>query len=136
MIGPDFLNGLERRAWWLAAALAGAALLWPGLGWNTAAGVLGGALLAGISYIGIRRGVDGLTGAMSQGGGARAGLARALMMLVGRYALLALIAYVMISRLRLSPLGLLVGVSVIPLAATIEVLAAIRKTARRNHGKV
>jgi hypothetical protein len=57
-------------------------------------------------------------------------------MLVGRYALLALIAYVMISRLRLSPLGLLVGVSVIPLAATIEVLVAIRKTTRGTHGKV
>ena len=57
---------------------------------------------------------------------------RALIMLVGRYALLALIAYVMISRLRLSPLGLLLGVSVIPLAATIEVLAALKTSARGN----
>jgi len=133
MIGPDFLAGLERRALVLAVVLAGGALVWPSGGVMLAAAVLGGALLAGISYFGIRRGVDGLTSALSGGASARGGLVRALIMLVGRYALLALIAYVMISRLRLSPLGLLVGVSVIPLAATIEVLVAIRTTARGNH---
>ena len=136
MIGPEFLAGLERRALVLTVALTGAALVLPSGGVFFAAGVLGGALLAGISYFGIRRGVDGLTSALSGGASARAGLVRALTMLVGRYALLALIAYVMISRLRLSPLGVLLGVSVIPLAATIEVLASIRKTARGNHGKV
>jgi len=103
------------------------------------AAVLGGALISAISYLGIRRGVDGLSGAISGGDGTRATVTRALIILVGRYALLALIAYVMISRLRLSPLGLLLGVSVIPLAATtqtIEVLVALRKTTRGNHGKV
>ncbi|HUR20677.1 MAG TPA: hypothetical protein VMZ90_07705, partial [Vicinamibacterales bacterium] len=120
------------------------AFLWPSGGANAAAGVLGGALIAGISYFGIRRGVDGMTAALSAGASARDGergaarsiLIRALMILVGRYALLALIAYVMISRLRLSPLGLLLGVSVIPLAVTIEVLAAfraIKSTARGTH---
>lgn len=118
----------------LAAVLAGGALVWPRGGWFLAAAVVGGAVLAGISYFGIRGGVDGLTKALSGGTSARAGVVRALTMLVGRYALLALIAYVMISRLRLSPLGVLVGVSVIPLAATIEVLAALKKTtARGNH---
>ena len=136
MIGPEFLVRLERRALLLAFLIAGAALVWPKAGWNVAAGVLGGALLAGISYVGIRRGVDGLTEGLAGGENKRANVVRALTMLVGRYALLALIAYVMISRLRLSPLGLLLGVSVIPLSATIEVLAAIRKTARRTHGKV
>ena len=139
-IGPEFLGRIERRAMILAVLLSVAALVWP---WTTgttgsrvAAGVLGGAILAGISYFGIRRGVDGLAGAISGGPSRRAGLVRALTMLVGRYALLALIAYVMISRLRLSPLGLLIGVSVIPFAATIEVLAGLRKTVRGNHGKV
>ncbi len=139
MIGREFLSSLERRAAWLTVVLAGAALAWPSGGMRLAAGVLGGALLAGVSYFGIRRGVDGLMGALSGGASTRAGLVRALTMLLGRYALLALIAYVMISRLRLSPMGLLVGVSVIPLAATIEVLVGIRKTARGNHennGKV
>jgi hypothetical protein len=121
-----------------------AALFVPSGGWNAAAGVAGGALIAGISYFSIRRGVDGLFGALSGGentrsgerGAARSVLVRPLIMLVGRYALLALIAYVMISRLRLSPVGLLVGVSVIPLAATVEVLVSIRKISRRTHGKV
>jgi hypothetical protein len=132
MIGPDFLAGLERRALVLAVVLAGGAFLWPSGGALLAAAVLGGALLAGISYWGIRSGVDGLTKAVSGGTSARAGVVRSLTMLVGRYALLALIAYVMISRLRLSPLGLLLGVSVIPLAATIEVLAALKTSARGN----
>ena len=96
-------------------------------------GVLGGALIAGISYFGVRRGVDSLSAAMADGGNARAGLARTLIMLVGRYALLALIAYVMISRLRVSPLGVLLGVSVIPLAAALETILAMggpRKSTR------
>jgi hypothetical protein len=134
MIGPEFLKGLERRAIIVAFVLAGAALVWPrGGGAMTALAVLGGALLAGISYFGVRRGVDGLTSAMADGANARAGLVRTLIMLVGRYALLALIAYVMISRLRLSPLGVLLGVSVIPLAAALEAVLALagsRKTVR------
>ena len=131
-IGPDFLAGLERRALVLAVVLAGGAFLWPSGGALLAAPVLGGALLAGISYWGIRSGVDGLTTALTGGASARSSVVRSLTMLVGRYALLALIAYVMISRLRLSPLGLLLGVSVIPLAATIEVLAALKTSARGN----
>ncbi len=125
MIGLDFLKGLERRAMVVTVVLAAGALVWPKGGVMTAVGVLGGALVAGISYFGVRRGVDGLTAAMADGGNARAGLARTLIMLVGRYALLALIAYVMISRLRLSPLGVLLGVSVIPLAAALEALLAL-----------
>lgn len=130
MINADFLARIERKAIWVTAALAAGALLWPGAGGPVAAGVFGGALLCGISYWGIKRGVDGLTGAMAGGASVRGKTAQALIMLVGRYALLALIAYVMISRLRLSPLGLLLGASVIPIAATIEVLHLLRKTAR------
>ncbi len=130
MINADFLARIERRALWVAVALAAAALIWPGAGPVVAAGVFGGALLGGISYWSIKRGVDGLTGAMAGGASARARVARALTILVGRYALLALIAYVMISRLRLSPLGLLLGASVIPIAATIEVLLVLRQTVR------
>lgn len=139
---PDFLKRIERRALVAAAVLAAGALVWPGAGPIVAAGVFGGALMAGISYWAIRRGVDGLTGAVTGGASARASVARSLTMLVGRYALLALIAYVMIARLRLSPLGLLVGASVVPIAAIVEVLVAsrgLRKRAsgsHRNHGKV
>ena len=131
MLNADFLARIERKAIWVTVALAVAVLVWPGAGAAVAAGVFGGALLCGISYWGIKRGVDGLTGAMSGGASVRGRTAQALIMLVGRYALLALIAYVMISRLRLSPVGLLLGASVIPIAATIEVLAGVRK-----HGKI
>jgi hypothetical protein len=133
MIGPEFLSRLERRAIAVVVVLAVGALVWPSAGWRTAVAVLGGALLAAISYFGVRRGVDGLAAAMTGGGSTRSGMARALTMLVGRYALLALIAYVMISRLRLSPLGVLLGVSVIPLAAALEAVLALagsRKTVR------
>lgn len=130
VITADFLARIERRALWVTGLLAAAMLIWPGAGPMVAAGVLGGALLGGISYWAIRHGVDGLAGAMVGGGSARTHLARSLTMLVGRYALLALIAYVMISRLRLSPVGLLLGASVIPIAATVEVLLSSRKAAR------
>jgi len=137
MIGPDFLSRIERTSLIVAVVLAAGALVWPSAGPMTAVAVLGGALLSAISYFGVRRGVDGLTTALAGGSGTRAGIARVLTMLVGRYALLALIAYVMISRLRLSPLGVLMGVSVIPLAAFIAVLAGLnKKIAPKDHGTV
>lgn len=130
-MNADLLARIERKAIWVALGLAVAALIWPGAGAAVTAGVFGGALLGGISYWSIKRGVDGLTNAMAGGASVRGKTAQALIILVGRYALLALIAYVMISRLRLSPVGLLLGASVIPIAATVEVLAGVRK-----HGKI
>ena len=121
------LGRIERRAMWVAVGVAAVALVVPPAGPPVAAGVFGGALIAAISYWAIKRGVDGLAAAMAHGASARARAARALIILVGRYALLALIAYVMIARLRLSPLGLLLGASVIPLAVTVEALATLRK---------
>lgn len=125
------LERLERRAGWVTLVAAGIAFVLPAAGPPVAAGVFGGAFIIAVSYWAIKRGVDGLTAAMQGGADARARVARALIMLVVRYALLALIAYVMISRLRLSPMGLFLGVSVIPLAALIEVLASLN-----SHGKV
>ena len=49
-------------------------------------------------------------------------LAFALATFAGRYALLAFMAYVMIARLRLHPIGLIVGASSIVVAAGIEAL--------------
>jgi len=47
--------------------------------------------------------------------------------LAGRYALLALLAYVMIARLRLHPLGLLVGASSVVAAVAIEAVRFLLK---------
>jgi hypothetical protein len=82
-------------------------------------GVLGGGILAGVSLLGIRSGIGGMivgTGAI----GPRPRVAWMVLKVVGRYALLALLAYVMIARLRLHPLGLLAGASSVVAAAVIE----------------
>lgn len=130
MTDGAMLARMERRAIWIALGLAAVALVAPTAGPPVAAGVFGGALIVAVSYWSIKRGVDGLAIAMAGGANARARAARALIILVGRYALLALIAYVMIARLRLSPLGLLVGASVIPLAATVEAVVTLRKNGK------
>ena len=86
--------------------------------WWTALSVIGGGALTGISFVSIRGGVDAL--ASSSGDRARPKLARALVKMAGRYALLALLAYVMIARLRLHPLGLMAGASSVVAAAALE----------------
>ena len=89
-----------------AAATAIARTWWAGLA------VLGGGLLIATSFLSIRGGFDSLTS------GGHAG--RAVLKIIGRYALLAFLAYVMIARLRLSPLGLIAGASSVVAAAALE----------------
>jgi hypothetical protein len=125
------LARIERRAAWLTVVAAAAAFLLPRGGASVTAGVFGGAVLSALSYWAIKRGVTGLTDAVVAGAAVRPRTARALIILVGRYGLLALIAYVMIARLRLSPMGLLTGASVVPASVAIEALATLRQ-----HGKV
>ena len=45
--------------------------------------------------------------------------------MAGRYALLALLAYVMIARLRLHPLGLLLGMTALAASATAEAVRSL-----------
>jgi hypothetical protein len=119
------LARFERRVVVLAAAAAAAAAMTPGGGAPMAAGVCGGALLAGVSYWAIKRGVTGLTEASAAAPDARRRPRGGAVFLL-RYALLAGMAYVMIARLRLHPMGLLAGASVVPLAAVIEAIRQIR----------
>lgn len=131
---PDgaLLGRIERRAIWVTVACAALSLALPHAGPPVAAAVFGGALLIAVSYWAIKRGVGGLTTALLGGADPRSRASRSLIILVGRYALLALIAYVMIARLRLSPVGLLLGASVIPIAVAIEALATLRKTTKKD----
>jgi len=92
---------------------------WPGVA------VLAGGLLIATSYWSIKTGVSGLAG--SDDARARAPRARIAFQLAGRYALLALMAYVMIVRLRLHPLGLLAGASSIVAAVTVEAVRVLMK---------
>lgn len=97
-----------------------------------AGGVLGGGLLSGASLWAIRTGVDSVLerlGPSAAGDNARPIPWGVWARVVGRYALLAFGAYVMIARLRLHPLGLLVGASSVVVAASVE---SVRAMARRG----
>ena len=105
---------------------------------RAALGVLGGGLLVAVSYRSIGAGVGGLVDLLAgpsrpgEGGspGAvprapRAG--RTVLLMAARYALLALLAYAMIARLRLHPIGLLAGASSVVAAAAFEAVRQITK---------
>jgi hypothetical protein len=121
-VTPDaVLARLARRAVVISAVFAAVALVVGGLG--AAVGVVGGAILALMSFLMLKRGTARLTdraaGSASRG--------RGLGLIVLRYALLAFAAYVMISRLRLHPIGLLVGASSIAAAVAVEAVAALHR---------
>ena len=94
-----------------------------------AAGVLGGGLLIGISFYTLGSGVAAIVAAASGGKPPRERLAGSLLKLVLRYALLGFLAYVMIARLRLHPIGLLLGASSVVAAAFVE---AVRLFAKKS----
>jgi hypothetical protein len=121
----ELLRQVERRALIFTVAAMAVAFVVPGGGAGSAAGVAGGALLSGVSYWAIKRGVTGIADAVIAGG-VRPRTRRGFVVFVLRYALLAGIAYVMIARLRLPPLALLVGASAIPLAAATALLTRVR----------
>ncbi len=102
------------------AAVAGG-IVWAG-------GVLGGGVLAWVSYWAIRSSVDALVAATAGAGSPerRPSMGRSLLWLVGRHALLAAVAYVIIARLRLHPVGLLIGASAVVVAAAREAVRGVR----------
>lgn len=134
---------VERLALGLTAVLALVAGLLPGGGLRAAGGVAGGALLGAVSYWAIKHGVTGIADAIlrqNQAGEASATSSapasgrrrapRGFVMFVARYALLALLAYVMIARLRLPPIWLLSGASVMAIAASIALSRGQRAQGR------
>jgi hypothetical protein len=124
------LRRVERTAMAICAATAALALLVPRNPTGAALAVLAGGLLIAVSYWSIKSGISGLFEALSspQGGGVRRiSRWRIALQLAGRYALLALLAYVMIVRLRLHPLGLLAGVSSVVAAVAVEAVRLLAK---------
>jgi hypothetical protein len=150
--GPDpLLRRLERRALWFCALAALSAVALQRGRLEFALGVLGGGLLIGLSYWAIRSSIDGLlalaggrTGDPPSGehvpvapSATRAGqrqAARHLLRFVGRYLVLGVLAYLMLTRLRLHPVGLIVGVSAIVVAATVEALQTTWRGVGRTPG--
>jgi hypothetical protein len=130
-LDPDPLfRGIERNALVIASVLTLAALFVeprPAV----ALGVIGGAVLVGVSYWLLKSGVTGIVDLMTKSsdlqGGPRRTAAQQVLKLALRYALLALLAYVMIARLRLHPWGLLAGASSVVAAVSIEAVRLLLK---------
>ena len=96
-------------------------------GARVAGGVAGGGLLIGVSFYTLGSGVAAIVAAASGGATSRQTVGLSLLKLVFRYALLGFLAYVMIARLRLHPIGLLVGASSVPAAAFVEAVRLLAK---------
>jgi hypothetical protein len=130
-VEPDpVLRRVERNAWIWCLGSALVALAARSGRPDVALGVLAGGALVGLSYWAIKSSIDGLARALGVGADPapdpadgrilKRRLVLAALKLAGRYALLGFGAYVMIARLRLHPVGLLIGASSIVAAATVE----------------
>jgi hypothetical protein len=109
-------------------ALALIALVVPLGGLWAAVSVVCGWLLAWVSYRGIRSGVDAaLSGQKGQG--------LPLVKFFTRYAILALLAYVMLARFRVSPVGLLAGASSLVAAAFVAAARVIVTDRRPDNSR-
>ena len=111
------LRRIERRA--VAACAIMAIAAWPIAGRVDASlGVIGGGALVWISYRGIKGGVDALSGAAKS----RVGVAVGLVKFFTRYGILAVVAYVIMARLRMPPLAVFAGASSLVVAVALETL--------------
>jgi uncharacterized membrane protein YadS len=88
---------------------------------DVALGVAAGGGLMAVSYFGIKGGADVLVAAAEPSRSRRRAVVIAALKFLGRLALLALGAYVILTRLRLHPLGVLAGASVPVVAAAMQV---------------
>ena len=111
-----------------------AALVWRGGHLDAAAAVATGGMLAGISYRGIKGGIDaavapGGDGSESAGGWRRGA---ALVKFFTRYAIVALAAYIGMARLHLHPVGVVAGASSFVMAAAVEAIRSARPSRPGN----
>ena len=133
------LRSVERNAFFICAAMTVVACFVPPRP-AVALGVLGGGLLVGVSYWSLKSSVTALVDVLAGvGTGAgttadparpRANMRREIVKLTLRYALLGLLAYVMIARLRLHPLGLLLGMTALAASATAEAVRSLGRPGR------
>ena len=128
-MSDPLLDRLQRSAITCALAITVLALVVTRGDWWAALSVLGGAVLIMISFVSIRGGIETLAAfaAGPRDHAQRPKVGPALAKLVGRYALLGFLAYVMIARLRLHPLGLVAGATSVVAAAAIEAGRFCRK---------
>jgi hypothetical protein len=122
----DASTGLLRRLeigalLWTAAAIGVVLAGWPSRT-DVMLGIAAGGLLSIASFYAIRATVDAVVRPATRKGAA------VLVKVAGRYGLLALLAYVMIARLRVHPLGLLVGVTALAASATAEAVRGLSRS--------
>jgi hypothetical protein len=135
----QLLRRLERGALvWCALAAVGVLALAPSRT-DVLLGIAGGGILAIVSFYAIRGSVDAAVRAFAHTAepipepipepaprpATRHGMGSLVVKMAGRYALLALLAYVMIARLRLHPLGLLLGMTALAASATAEAVRSL-----------
>lgn len=137
------LRRLERDTVLVIVGLAAAAIVWRPQDPLLALGVIGGGALIAASYLAIRSAVVALAPAGGDatvptrphgaGEGAQTREIRpvsrgfALVKFFTRHAILAFAAYGMMTRLRLDPMGMLIGASAPVIAAALESLRSFRK---------
>ena len=125
MAEPDpRLRHMERSALLIFAIMIVVAAA-SGGGLRAVLGVVGGALLAAVSYRAIHAGVDAAMLGRSNKNTRRSTVWR-LVKFITRFAILGLIAYVMMVRLRAHPVWMLLGASSLVVAAALEAVRAPR----------
>jgi hypothetical protein len=124
MAEPDpRLRQIQRNALWVSAIMI--VIATAAGGFRAALGVFGGALLVAVSYRAIHAGVDAAVLA-GRGKNTRRSTVWRLVKFITRFAILGLIAYVMMVRLRAHPVWMLLGASSLVAAAALEAVQAPR----------
>jgi hypothetical protein len=128
---PDpLLHRIERNSYVVCALMTvvAAAVLRPRIA--AALGVLGGGVIAAVSYLGVKAGADVLVSGGVVGGSRRRVFAR-LVKSFTRYGILAGAAYVLMARVRLPPLAVFAGALSVVVAVAIEALSGVVQQRRR-----
>jgi hypothetical protein len=107
---------------------AAMALVWPGGGVAAAGAVLGGGVLAAVSYLALK----GVVSLAISGTKPRIW---PMVKFFTRYAILAFVAYVMLARLRLHPIGVIVGATSIVVAAGAAAIRLIASSSRSGNSR-
>jgi hypothetical protein len=122
------ITRFEREALVACLCFTGVALLWPGGGVRAALAVLGGGAIAALSYLALKGVVNmAISGAKQR--------IWPLVKFFTRYAILAFVAYVMLARLRLHPIGVIVGATSIVVAAGAAAVRTIATSSRSGNSR-
>jgi hypothetical protein len=118
--GGDVLRRVVRNTFLSCGVMALAALAWQPANPRLGFGVLGGGVLAGVAIWAIRGVVEQATARDETGEIRRVSRVFALVKFFTRHAILAFVAYGMMLRLHLDPMGLLAGVTSVAIAVAFE----------------